>query len=163
MKSFFIVLTFLLLLWGCADKNAFSKFDLDIKQELTATNLQSSKIMSNGKTEGIFSAIYLNEIYPESFNQNEYFFVYIYMKNKKKMHNPNSLDDIELTLKLNSKLPLKIKKLSHINRFSYLASVKNDWNRYYLVAFNKQGSLLSLVLESDLSSSAVIKYQKGEQ
>lgn len=80
------------------------------------------------------------------------------------MYNPNSMDDIKLTIKLNDKLPIKVKKLSNENNFSYLASVKNEWQRYYLLAYKKDvNSTLNLVLESGQSSSDKLVFQKGEQ
>lgn len=164
MKSFFITVNILLILSGCATKNAFSKFDMSTEQELSASSLQSSKIVSGGKVGGVVSAIYLNEIYPNSFHQNEYFFVCLFLKNREEMYNPNSLDDIDLALKLNSKLPVKIKKLAPDNQFSHLLSMKNSWNSYYLVAFEKEEEKkLSLLLESGQSSSAALRYQKDEQ
>ncbi len=164
MKSFLIILTFITLFTGCADKNAFSKFDMTTAQELSASSLQSSKIKSGEQIDGIFSVIYLNEVYPNTYFKNEYFYVYIYLKDKKKMYNPNLLEDVGLTLKLNSQLPIKIKQLPHANKFSNLIATKNEWNRYYLVAFKEQKSKkLSIVLENDQSSSDPLIYQKDKQ
>lgn len=163
MKYFFLLTTFVLLFSGCSHNNAFSKFNMTKEQELSISSLQSSKIKLGEKVDGVFSAIYLNEVYPDAFNQNEYFYIYVYLKDKKKMYNPNSLDDIELVLKLNGKTPIKVKQLPNENQFSHLTSTKSKWNRYYLVAFKELGKKLNLVLESGQSSSAVLKYQKDEQ
>jgi len=164
MKSFLIILTFIILFTGCADKNAFSKFDMTTAQELSASSLQSSKVKSGEDVEGIFSAIYLNEVYPNIYFENEYFFVYLYLKEKKEMYDPTLLSDIKLTLKLNSKLPIKIKQLPHANKFSDLVATKSEWNRYYLVAFeNEQKKELSIVLESGRFSSDPLIYQKDKQ
>lgn len=164
MKVFLISVSILLMFTGCATKSAFSKFDMTPKQELSASSLQSNKIISGNKVDGVFSAIYLNEIYPDSFNQNEYFFVTIFLKNKQEMHDPNSLDDVNLVLKLNSKLPIKIKELAPTNQFSHLVSIQNSWSSYYLVAFEEdKEKKLNLVLESGQSSSAALRYQKDEQ
>ena len=84
MKTFFIILTLLTFLTGCSSKNAFDRFDMDKEQELSISSLQTSKILSKeGKVEGFFSVIYLNETYPKSFNGNEYFFVYTFIKEHK--------------------------------------------------------------------------------
>ncbi|MBU0720610.1 hypothetical protein KJ877_04660 [bacterium] len=163
MKYFFTSLVLILFFSGCSHQNAFSKFKMDEKQELSASSLQSSKIKSGEDIRGIFSAIYLNEVYPESFNQKEYFFVYLYLKEKKIMHNPNALNDAELTLKLNGRPPIKIKQLPHANRFSHLAFTQSEWNSYYLVAFEEEGKELSLVLESGDSLSDALLYKKDEQ
>ncbi len=153
-----------LLLSGCSYNNAFTKFHMDKEQELSASSLQSSKVISqDGQTKGVFSAIYLNDVYPESFNQNEYFYVSIYLKDKKKMYDPNKNEDVALTLMLNGELPIKIKKLPNKNQFSHLLSRTNDWNIYYLVAFKEQGNTLSLVLKDKNSSSSALTYYKDEQ
>ncbi len=74
--TIFTIFTILILFSGCSRKDAFFGFDMEKDQELGASSLQSSKIVSKeGAISGIFSIIYLNEVYPKSFNQNEYFFV----------------------------------------------------------------------------------------
>jgi len=164
MKYFILILIFMFLLSGCADKNAFSKFEMSPEQELSASSIQSSKIKSSNKTIGVMSAIYLNKVYPNIYFNDEYFFVYLYLKNKKEMYNPTALKDIEMTLRLNGNLPVKIKKLPHANKFSDLIATQNEWNDYYLVAFKKeQSKKLSLTLESDLFFSDFLIYQKDEQ
>jgi len=164
MKSFLIILIYLFFLIGCSDKNAFTKFNMTTAQELTASSLQSSKIKLADKVDGIVSVVYLNEVYPHRYFTNEYFFVYLYLKNKKELYNPVSLEDVDLVLKLNDKLPIKIKKLPYANEFSNLINTKSKWNRYYLVAFKKEKSnKLSIVLENGQSSSDPLVYQKGEQ
>ena len=153
MKSFFIILTFMILLAGCADKNAFSKFNMTTEQELSASSLQSSKVKFGEEIDGTFSAIYLNEVYPKVYYKDDYFFIYLYLKEKKE----------EWDLKLNSKSPIKIEQLSHANKFSHLIATKNEWNRYYLVTFKKdKENRLSLILENGQSSSAALMYQKDE-
>ncbi len=163
MKSFFILVAFLAFFTGCSHKNAFSNFEMDEKQELSANSLQSSKIKLGERVDGVFSAIYLNEVYPKSFNQHEYFYVYLYLKNDTQMHNPNSLNETKLNLKLNGKTPMKIKELERENQFSNLIKIENRWTKYYLVSFEEQGSRISLVLENGQSSSDELIYQKDEQ
>ncbi len=164
MKYIIITLTITLLLTSCADKNAFDKFNMQKDQELSADSLQSSKIKRSQDIDGLISAVYLNNIYPDIYNEHEYFYVYIYQKDKKEMYNPNTQDDIELTMKLNSKLPVKIKELSAINKFSHLTSVQSKWQRYFLVAFGKEDEdELNLILESGQSSSDALNYQKVKQ
>jgi len=165
MKYFFILLTSLIFLSGCSSRNAFDEFKMDKDQELSISSLQSAKIISSdGKINGVFSAIYLNEVYPDSFNDGEYFFIYMYQKEPKELYDPKELKETGLSVKLNSKLPVKLKELPRENIFSHLISIKSDWNRYYILAFLKEKKEnLNLVLESDPSSSADLKYQKGEQ
>ncbi|MBW6487579.1 hypothetical protein [Sulfurimonas sp.] len=162
MKTFFIFLTFLILFTGCSNKNAFFGFEMDKTQELCASSLQSSKIMSKeGEVSGVFSAVYLNEVYPKAFYGEEYFFVFFYTKENRELYDSKNPTDADLMIKLNSELPVKIEKLPQENQFSHLADIKNDWNHYYLIAFKKSGTL-NLVLENGNSSSAVLKYKKEE-
>ncbi|WP_310441485.1 hypothetical protein [Sulfurimonas sp.] len=160
MKTFLIILTFFIFFTGCSSKNAFDKFKMDKAQELSVSSLQSSKVLSkDGEISGVFSAIYLNEVYPESFNQDEYFFVFLYIKEAKEMYDPENPTDTDLKLKLNSQLPVKIEKLPDENKFSHLADTKSNWNQYYIVTF-KKASTINLVLENGNSSSAILKYKK---
>jgi hypothetical protein len=161
MKKISTFLIVLLFFSGCSRKNAFDEFKMQKAQELSISSLQNSKILTkSGEINGIFSAIYLNEVYPEKFNGDEYFFVYFYTKdNNNKMYNPKDEIESALNIKLNSKLPIKILKLPEENRFSHLVDIKNSWNRYYLVAF-KKSDLLNLTLENGEASSGVIKYKK---
>jgi len=163
MKSTFILAVLLITFSGCSHKNAFSNFQMSKEQELSASSFQSSKIKSGEQVDGIFSAIYLNEVYPKSFTQNEYFYIHLYLKEDREMYNPNSLDELKLKVKLNKNLPIKIKELERENQFSNLIKVENRWTKYYLVSFDKQDGNLSLVLENDLSFSDALVYQKDEQ
>lgn len=152
MKYFFASLFFILLLNSCATKSAFSKFEMDEKQELSASSLQSSKISSENSVDGILSAIYLNEVYPETYKEYDTFYVYLYLKREKH----------EFTIKLNDKLPLNMEQLPHDNKFAYLVSTDNDWNKYYIVTFEKADSnatALNLVVQSGDSSSKILNFK----
>ena len=163
MKYIFTTLAIVLLFSGCSKQNAFAKFNMSKEQELGASSIQSSKVRFNEKINGAFSSIYLNEIYPEKYSQNEYFFVYYYLKEKAEIYNPKSFVDTKLTLKLNSKLPINMKKLSNKNQFSHLVSIDSEWNQYYIATFEKQDvKKLNLILENPPYSSAALVYQKGE-
>lgn len=164
MKIFLIILTFLTIFTGCSSKDAFFGFDMDQAQKLSASSLQSSKIVSkNAEIKGTISTIYLNEVYPKSFNGHEYFYVFIFTKEPKKLYDPKEPSESDMKLKLNSELPIKVERLAAENRFSNLVDTKNEWNQYYLVAFNPSETI-ELVVEdfedSNSSSTAAIKYKK---
>ena len=160
MRFFFTILIFSIVFAGCSKKNAFNEFKMDKVQELSISSLQSSKIVSkDGEVEGVLSAIYLNEVYPEIYNQEEYFFVFFFTKQAREIYDQSSPSDLYLKLKLNSELPAKIEKLSSENKFSHLVDTKNSWNRYYLVTF-KQAESINLILENDNLSSSALKYLK---
>ncbi len=164
MKFFIIIFAILLFLSGCSRQNAFLKFNMSEEQELSISNLQSSKIKIGEEVNGIFSALYLNEVYPKKNTQNESFYIYVYLKDKKKRLDLNLLDDKSLTtLKLNGKMPIEIFELSNINQFSHLTSIQSEWNRYYMVTFKKEeNKKLNLVFENYPFSSVELIYQKGE-
>jgi len=160
MRTFFTVLTFLTIFSGCSNKDAFFGFEMDKAQKLSASSLQSSKIVSkDSELKGTISVVYLNEVYPKSFNQDEYFYVFIFTKEPKKLYDPKEPSESDMMLKLNSELPIKVERLPADNRFSHLVDTKNEWNQYYLVAF-RQSQEISLVLEDLNASSSVIKYKK---
>ena len=158
-----ITLFLVLFLSSCSHKNAFSEFDMNGSQELSITSLKRIKITKDTQTVGAFNAIYLNEVYPKIYNGDEYFFVYIYLKEMQEISDPNTKNDDKLILTLNDNRPIKLKILQAENRFSNLSSSKNKWNQYYLVSFATEEKKLTLKLESDLSSSVSLSYQKDQQ
>lgn len=151
--KFFIPIFIVLFFSSCSNKNAFDDFSMAKHQELSVSSLKRVKIVKNLKTIGAFNAIYLNEVYPDKYNIEEYFFVYIYLKE----------NDDKLKLSLNNHLPIKIKELASKNRFTDLSSSENNWNKYYLVSFATTGKSLNLKLESDQSFSVSLTYQKDQQ
>ena len=153
MKYFLITLTFILFFSGCSYQNAFSKFDMTVEEELIAANTQSSKIESKEKIEGVFTAIYLNNVYKESFKEGENFLIAVYMKNS----------EINYNFKLNELTPLKVEKIQKLEEFSEftaLMKTKERWNKYYLVSFEEQETNLRLSIEKESSFSAELLYLK---
>jgi hypothetical protein len=108
MKNFLILLTFLILFSGCSSRSAFYEFKMDRDQTLAVSNIKSSKLLSkDGSINGIFSAIYLNEVYPEKFNQNDAFFIFFFTKTEMKL-SINEPSKKELKVALGSKTPTKM-------------------------------------------------------
>jgi hypothetical protein len=166
MKNIFLTFISLAVFTACSSNNAYDRFNLKVDQERSISNMQRAKIIdSKGAIHGMFSAIYLNEVYPESFNDGENFFVYVYLKKDEQMYNPKEYVKSKLNVMLNSKYAVKIEELPRKNRFSHLVQINSTWNKYYLITFlhDKKDKLsLSLTLESEPPSSAVLKYQKAE-
>ena len=153
MKYFLITLTFLLFLSGCSYQNAFSKFNMSKEEELLAANTQSSKIESKEKIKGVFTAIYLNNVYPDSFNQGENFLIAVYMKD------PES----DYSFKLNNQIASsvkKIEKLKEFQEFTALMKTKEKWNEYYLVYFEGAAKELHLSIEKENFFSSELLYLK---
>lgn len=152
MKTAYIFLI-LLFMSGCSSKNAFYYFDLSKEQQLSAQSFKRVKLLKNDDVIGTFSSVYLNEVYPDRFNKNEYFLVYVYMKDESKKYE----------IKLDSQKSLKIKELDYNNRFSKLIREKNKWVKYYLVSFEEQDNFLNLELYLDSSKLASVEYIKNKQ
>ncbi|WP_345993966.1 hypothetical protein [Sulfurimonas sp. HSL-1716] len=167
MRIFFhtgIIFIVISLFSGCARTNAFTRFDFSKVKERATSSLRTSKINRGDQIYGVFSSVYLNEVIPEKYNGMEYFYITIYTKDGAKLFDPNLLDKRKMTLRLNGKLPVKIKKLESGGKFEGLIPLNNNWNSYYLVAFDEDDSeKLSLTLQSGYFYSQPLIYRKGEQ
>lgn len=146
MKKIYFFLIILIFFTSCSSKNAFTPFDVQKDKELALNSLRTVKILDkDSKLEGVFSSIYLNQIYPETYNEDEYFFIYFYTKTQEE----------SINIKLGDETPLEISKLSENNKFSDLVDVKSSWNKYYIVRFRKNNKL-QLTFETSKASATVI-------
>jgi len=152
MKTFLIILTFVLAFSGCSQKTAFSRFEMSQKQELGADSLQRSKLGFENKVNGIVSIVYLNMVFPEVYNDDEYFYINSYVKDK----------GFSSQFLLNNQEPTKIEKLTPFNKFTHLMHTKEKWSEYYLVVFPKQGDKLNFVLKNGPYSSNLLRFEKDE-
>lgn len=154
MKIFLLTGVAALLLSGCATKNAFSKLNMEPEQEKAVENTRCAKIISQDKVGGIFSAIYLNNIYSDMDKNMHVFYISTYLK--------ENSDD--LLIRLNNKNPLSQKKLPSSNKYSHLLDTKNKWTTNYLVTFTGTKSPnLNLSIDSGQFSSGLLKYSKDQQ
>ncbi len=147
MKFLLPILLLMITFWGCAQKNAFERFHISESQELAEDNIQSSKVI-NEKAEvvGIITAVYLNKIDPKLYSDHEYFYVYLYAKDK----------NDAINFSLNGMPALLAEELSAQNEFTALTSFKSKWNKYYLVGFAKQQGTLNLKVQIGKSSAALV-------
>ena len=153
MKTFLTALFFLLLLGGCAEKNAFSRFDINEKQEIALNALQSSKIQDKNRVNGVVTVVYLNQVEPEKFKDSEVFYVFMYLKDK----------SMPVNFTLNGKAPIfTVKELTYLNEYTYLTSTDVAWNKYYLVTFSKQGDMLKFKVKNDKYTSQEMVFEKDE-
>jgi hypothetical protein len=167
MNFFLSTLILSVVLIGCSSQNAFTKFTMDKQQELSVSNSQTSKIKFEDKVDGIVSAIYLNEVDSKTFNDNEYFYISLYLKNKNQMDDISLMNEIKSSLKLNKKFPVEVKQLPNDNHFSHFTSVNSKWNKYYLATFKKEitgenAKKLNLVFMHGKFSSDMLSFEKGE-
>ena len=153
MKTFLTALFFLLLLGGCAEKNAFSRFDINEKQEIALNALQSSKIQDENSVNGVVTVVYLNQVEPEKFKNSEVFYVFMYLKD----------NSMPVNFILNDEAPIfSVKELTQYNEFTYLTATDTPWNKYFLVTFAKQGDILKFKVKNDKYSSQEMVFEKDE-
>ena len=163
MKKILLFLIFLLFFTGCSKKNAFFAFGMEQTQELSASSLQSSKIISKeSDVKGFFSAIYLNEVEPQSFGGDEYFLIFLYLKDAKELYNPQNPTASDLQLTLNSKLPIKVEKLPKENQFSKFTERKNEWSDCYLVTFEPTEKLTLFLKDEHSAAATTLRYKKED-
>jgi hypothetical protein len=117
----------LILLSGCSQKSAFSNFELTTEQEFSISNTQRSKILSSTQIEGVFTAVYLNNIYPQKYTSNAAFLVFIYTKNETTPQ--------ELAFKANQKEAITIEEAQNNEEFTDLIKMQNSWNSCYFMEF----------------------------
>ena len=152
MKTFLIILSLTVLFDACAKQNAFDKFELSATKELSEDNIQSLKIKQGDKVAGIVNVIYLHKVLPDLYKDNEYFYVYYYMKDK----------NATVHFELNGEPSLLREELPSKNEFSYLTSFEAPWSKYYLLGFKKQGNVLKLSINSDTAASATVTFVKDK-
>lgn len=138
---------------GCSTKNAFSSFNITPDQERSEENTKSSKIQNGNNIDGVVTAIYLNKAMPETYKENEFFYVYLYTKQ----------DNQNIEFLLNGEAPLKVEELEVENMFTRLTSFKADWSKYYLVAFTSQTEELSLLVRNAEFTSNKLLFEKEEE
>ncbi len=143
------------ILTGCTTRNAFESFNLKNDQESAVENSHSGKIIKNGEVVGLYSAVYLNNVYTHVNDSREAFYISLYKKD-------GIYHNIKFTL--NSKEAIRMDELSDDNQFKHLLSTKNSWSRYYLVTFaeDEKSNANILKIESDLSSSGQVFFLKEQ-
>ena len=150
MKTFLIILLFIMSFSGCSTNNAFHEFNMDEMQEFSEEKIQSSVIKNEKENDGLVTVIYLNQVYPERYKDYEYFYAYLYSKS----------DHKDIKFLLNEEECFLVEELPSYNKFSNLTSFKADWKRYYLLKFEKQGGVLNFKVQNAGFSSEPIKYLK---
>jgi hypothetical protein len=154
LKILLLGLATTLFISGCATKNAFSKLNMGTEQEVAVENTRCAKLITEDSVGGIFSAVYLNNIYKDMDQKTQNFYISTYIKKS----------DIDLDIKLNGKKPLTITKLPSLNKYSHLLSTSNEWTKNYEVIFMKtKSSNINLSIDSGQFSSGLLKYSKDLQ
>ncbi len=161
MRNFLILALSILFISGCSRTTAFDFFKMDDNYERAVDNLQTGTIVKSFETKAILSTIYLNRVYPKKYNDCEYFFVAVYLREDIRLYFKDGINNKKYKFTLNGEKPLLGEELKDDDELRLSMPITSEWNRYYLVKFKKQDSeKLELVLENDESDSVKLIYQK---
>ncbi len=148
---------------GCSKTTAFDFFKIDSNYEKAISNLQTGTISKSFETEAILSSIYLNKVYPNEYNDGEYFFIALYLANDKRLFFKSNLSDPQYNLTLNSINFVNVQELSSEHKLRSLMPINNEWNRYYLIKFDTQArNDLLLKFENENLDAIKLEYEKGD-
>jgi hypothetical protein len=131
VKKFF--LTFLgaaVLFSGCAKKDAFSKFDIDYDKELGIDHAVYTKIRRGHNISGVSIMVYLNNVYPDRYDDTERFYVVMFARKKGFLNNFQFL--------LNGEHPIEVKLLPRDNEYAHILDYDQKWTKHYLLVYQKQ-------------------------
>jgi hypothetical protein len=145
-KSVFVV--FLLFSVGCSSKSALGIFESDVLYEKGLEHSRVGDIINSFETKAILNATYLNSTdsskYDDEFHN---FLVGIYITEDNKEIKDQFINNKKYILTLNNK---DINKTEELQTTDYLwehIPLKNPYAKYYIVSFNKQENVNSLVLK----------------
>jgi hypothetical protein len=164
MRYFFLLVSVVFFISGCSRTTAFDFFKMDANYEKAVDNLQTGTIVRSFETEAILSTIYLNHVYPEKYNDGEYFFVAIYLRDDIRLYFKSGMNNKKYNFTLNGEIPIEGSELKTDDELRLLMPISNEWNRYYLVKFPTQHTQeLDLILENDEFHSVALTYQKDQE
>lgn len=161
MRLLLLCVFTLVLLSGCSRTTAFDLFRMDKAHERAVDNMQTGTIVRSFETEAILSAIYLNPVYPDKYNDGEYFYIALYTRENVRLYFKSGLNNKKYTFTCNGEEPLETTELKTDDELRLLMPITNEWNRYYLVKFAPQHlTTLDLLLENDQSGLVHLSYHK---
>jgi len=148
---------------GCAQKGTFDLFKMDEAHERSVEQLRTGAIVQSFETKALVSAIYLNPVYPQTYNDGEYFVGAVYFEKVSQDVKKWDLYTHGYTLTLNGKKATLLEELKENDPKRALIPVQNNWNKYYFIRFDSvlEGAL-TLLLENNQTGSVALSYQKGK-
>lgn len=148
---------------GCAQKGTFDLFKMDEAHERAVEQLRTGAIVQSLETKAIISAIYLNPIYPQTYNDGEYFVGAIYFERDNRDLKKLDLYEHGYSLTLNGQKATRLEELKESDPRRSLIPVQNNWNKYYFIRFDSiPVGPLTLLLENNQTGSVALSYPKGK-
>lgn len=168
MKNTLVTLFLSFLLTGCSHQNAFTKFNMPAAEEKAFASQQDTSIIQKKEVAGAFSAVYLNEVSPDLYNEKEYFLVSIYLKDNQALDTLKNYEQVQqettkgVFVLLNHTYPLTIEPLPQ--ELQKYISLNADWNNYYLVVFEEsRENTMRISLSGDGFQTKSLLYYKNEE
>jgi hypothetical protein len=163
MKFSIILLISLIGFSGCTTKGTFDMFTMDEPHQKAVEQLRSAAIVKSFETKALVHTVYLNPIYPENYNDGEYFIGAVYFERDNRDVKKWDLNAHGYTLTLNGKKATIIEELKESDPRRALIPVQNNWNKYYFIRFDLQPEgVLKLLLENNQTGQVALSYQKGK-
>jgi hypothetical protein len=132
MKKFMTLLSILFLISGCTLKLDLDVLEKDIIYQNALQYTKRAEMIKELDTKATISVTYLNAVDFETYNNDEYFLIGIYMPLAK-----YTLLDWGYSLNLNNKGFKSIEKINEdsviYKKFPFL----NKWSKHYIVKFDK--------------------------
>jgi len=165
MKVVLAGLAVVLVISGCSRSSAFTHFTkLDSAQERAVSSLQTGSIKTDQYRKAIISTVYLNQVEPKTYTENETFFIALYLRGGEtlQLQDDDSSHAI-YQLSLNGTAPLNTTAIEEGDPLRRLMPISNDWNYFYTVEFpHHDENNLTLTLENDQFESVSLTYQKDD-
>ena len=163
-----------LLFTGCSKVTAFDFFSTDPYYEKAVTNMKTISLTQAGETKVLLHAVYLNNVDPQTYNGNDYFFVAIHIIDE--AHSPkdsglmNPAYKLEMVEKINigyhkslEARPLEIRALREEDKLTQSMPIKSKWNYFYLVRYEAvNDTKLNLIFKTKKFGNSSISFQKKE-
>lgn len=148
---------------GCAQKGTFDLFKMDAAHERSVEQLRTGAIVQSFETKALTSIIYLNPVYPQTYNDGEYFVGAFYFERDSRDLRKWDLYTHGYMLTLNGKKATLLEELKESDSRRALIPVQNNWNKYYFIRFDSvpEGAL-TLLLENNQTGSVALSYRKGK-
>lgn len=148
---------------GCAQKGTFDLFKMDEAHERSVEQLRTGAIVQSFETKALLSAIYLNPVYPQTYNDGEYFVGAVYFEQDSRDLKKWDLYAHGYALTLNGQKPTLLEELKENDPRRALIPVQNNWNKYYFIRFDSVPAVtLTLLLENNQTGKVALNYQKGK-
>ncbi len=161
MRFSLIAVAGLLIFGGCSGKGAFDMFRMDEAHERSVEQMRTGTIIQSFETKAIISAVYLNPVYPDTYQDGDYFIAAIYFDKGNLETKKWDLKEHGYSLTLNDKAPASMEELRESDPRRALIPVRNNWNKYYFIRFEPgQEDLLTLKLANDQTGSVALSYPK---